>query len=579
MKKRTAAKLRHRRDVSLLAIRHLCEALNKTSHKTYSLADKPAVDLVTQTTDFSVCDGLSGDEAARAFAVEYLLTEGVSKIEFLDFGIDKADVALKKFLEAEASCRQTNERLAKRSFTAGFSPESVISTAADKISSLLGEFSWDDASEHFGFGIGASTRLPRSKGRASYKYSGTPEVTPNCEALGVAAMTLVPSWNCVLSPEGGTVPQAGQLAVVWGNRLDTVPKNAKTDRMIAIEPCMNMYVQKGIGELLRRKLKRVGVNLDDQGKNQYLALVGSRDGSLATIDLSMASDSVSQMLTSRLLPESWVDAIELTRSTHGVLPDGTIHQYQKVSSMGNGFTFELESLIFWGLLQACNSLFGGSDQRFAVYGDDLICPISYSASVLWILGYCGFQPNEKKTFQSGPFRESCGKHYYEGVDVTPFYFKEALTTDHSVYRVFNRYREWKTRLFGWSEDVFSNYLRSLVARPALVPFGVGDCGFVSEFDEAHPVPYRPAEHFEGWLIRALLPRMSTDPSSCPQGGLFTEALLRAGHTSYSVKTLLRQARLGKRISMLDRSGELLRPDGYKYGRMVVWQWRSPGLSV
>lgn len=138
-----------------------------------------------------------------------------------------------------------------------------------------------------------------------------------------------------------------------GNKVTTVPKNSKTDRVIAIEPLMNMYVQKGIGGAIRHSLRSVGINLNDQTSNQRLAREGSLQGKLATVDLSSASDSVSLLLVEELLPPDWVAAIKLCRSPCGVLPDGSVINYQKVSSMGNGFTFELESLIFWA---ACSSV-------------------------------------------------------------------------------------------------------------------------------------------------------------------------------------------------------------------------------
>jgi hypothetical protein len=84
--------------------------------------------------------------------------------------------------------------------------------------------------------------------------------------------------------------------MVSGNNVDWVPKNYKTDRTIAIEPDWNMFLQKGLGGLLRRRLRRVGQDLNDQSTNRFCAAVGSIDGSLATLDMSMASDTVAYRL-------------------------------------------------------------------------------------------------------------------------------------------------------------------------------------------------------------------------------------------------------------------------------------------
>jgi hypothetical protein len=53
-----------------------------------------------------------------------------------------------------------------------------------------------------------------------------------------------------------------------------------------------------------------------------------------------------------------------------------------------------------------------------VYGDDIIVPVEYVFAVVSRLEAFGFKVNKNKSFWSGYFRESCGKDYYEGTDVT-----------------------------------------------------------------------------------------------------------------------------------------------------------------
>ena len=43
------------------------------------------------------------------------------------------------------------------------------------------------------------------------------------------------------------------------NRLMTVPKNARTDRVIAAEPDWNMFFQLGLGASIRARLQKVGL--------------------------------------------------------------------------------------------------------------------------------------------------------------------------------------------------------------------------------------------------------------------------------------------------------------------------------
>jgi hypothetical protein len=100
---------------------------------------------------------------------------------------------------------------------------------------------------------------------------------------------------------------------------------------------------------------------------------------------------------------------------------------EKFSAMGNGYTFELETAIF---LAICNAVYVTRgytphvSKNVFVFGDDIIVETELAADVIAALRFFGFKPNEKKTFLSGPFRESCGGDYFEGVDVRPYFQKE-----------------------------------------------------------------------------------------------------------------------------------------------------------
>ena len=187
-----------------------------------------------------------------------------------------------------------------------------------------------------------------------------------------------------------------------------------------------MFFQKGIGGTMRERLRRIGINLNDQSLNQRLALKGSITGELATIDLSSASDSVSLGLVDFLIPEDWREAIGVTRSHFCQLPGGSFACLKKVSSMGNGFTFELESLIFYALAKAVYPT-GKTGRDISVYGDDIIVPTAGVGQLVDLLKFCGFSTNVEKSFWSGPFRESCGKHYFRGHEVTPLYVRKDVT--------------------------------------------------------------------------------------------------------------------------------------------------------
>lgn len=442
---------------------------------------------------------------SSSFRDDYLCAELMSKFPSWELGIDRSQVAFEKFRESEVACAETNHRLSSRYVNGVLSeltPESAIWLAREKIARLLGPFNWDHAARYFGFGKGATFDLPRRRSDAYYKYGQKPSVTSACAVLAYTCILQVPRWfQHVVSLTGldpidflaKPVSERVQACfdIVDGNRVTTVPKDAKKDRVIAIEPTMNGYIQHGLGGVIRSRLRRVGVDLNDQTRNQSLARLGSIDGSLSTMDLSSASDTVAMRLVEELLPPDWVVAMKLCRSPVGFLPDGTVLSYHKVSSMGNGFTFELESLIFWALGSSVCSLLKLDSRHLSVYGDDIIIPTDGATMLSFVLKHCGFSVNAKKTWVSGPFRESCGKHYYRGDDVTPLYIRKDVRTPSDLIWLCNQLRRW-SRLY-WGLDgrmhpVYSKYCGYLPTslRHPSIPDGLGDFALFGDLDECRP---------------------------------------------------------------------------------------------
>ncbi|DAD50215.1 RNA-directed RNA polymerase, partial [ssRNA phage Gephyllon.3_7] len=230
---------------------------------------------------------------------------------------------------------------------------------------------------------------------------------------------------------------ARKTRIVNYNKISFVPKTAKTHRAIAVEPLLNGFVQKGIDVFMRSCLKRVGIDLSDQSLNQRLARSGSindSEDSFATIDLSSASDSISIGLARLLLPPAWFDFLNSVRS-HSYELGGNVYRYHKFCSMGNGFCFPLETLIFAACCHASGCVNPGID--FSVYGDDIIVRSGRSKEVLSLLKRIGFLPNVDKTFTSGPFRESCGSDWFGGVDVRPYTLDYRLDSIESLFKYLN----------------------------------------------------------------------------------------------------------------------------------------------
>lgn len=386
---------------------------------------------------------LHGD---AGFEDDYLVISFLSKWKGLKTGIDLTATAIDAFESAEKSCTEANRRIREAQFdwsTKGTnqSVNAIMLMASRKITTLLGDLDYAAVFEHCKWGPGATYSL---KGEESTLVDKVGEYPITVTAL--AAQYLRPVlrddylWASAMIAQDVVGPfdfVPGWCRVVEGCRVTTVPKNAKTDRTIAIEPTGNIFLQLGVGRYIRTRLKRVGIDLNDQRCNQRLARLGSRWGRLATIDLSAASDTVCTELVRALLPYEWFLLLDHIRSPKALMK-GSWLNLEKFSSMGNGFTFELETLIFWALTSACSEVLG-CRERVSVYGDDIVVASEAYTLLSEVLEQLGFQINRKKSYASGYFRESCGKHYWHGHDVTPVYQKELLQEDlPEVYRLANR---------------------------------------------------------------------------------------------------------------------------------------------
>lgn len=261
------------------------------------------------------------------------------------------------------------------------------------------------------------------------------------------AVSRDPLWN---SAETCREKEMGTRTVA-GSSLTFVPKTEAISRTICTEPLCNMLFQKGIEAVLNRRLRQVyGIDLTTQpDKNRSLARIGSRDDSFATIDLSSASDLNSIGMVRKLIPPTSYRWLELTRSPCAVLPNGETVELHMISSMGNAFTFPLQTIIFAGVVEACYKVLNIPFKRptssslgnFAVFGDDIIVVSEAYDLVTAVLSYLGHEVNFDKSFSRGPFRESCGTDWYLGHSVRGVYIKR-LDDDCDFYSAINRLNIW-----------------------------------------------------------------------------------------------------------------------------------------
>jgi hypothetical protein len=260
------------------------------------------------------------------------------------------------------------------------------------------------------------------------------------------------------------------------SRSSFVPKTSSKSRMICVEPSLNVFYQLGLGALIADRLgSAFKVGLEFQPPiNRTLAKVGSIDGSFATIDLSSASDSVSVELCRNLLPKYLFDTLMDLRCSFTDFGSGPL-RLNMISTMGNGFTFPLQTVLFSCMIRATYRTLDievrdGVDPNWGCFGDDLICLTQASNRLLRLLTICGFTVNVTKSFFEGPFRESCGADWFSGQYCRPVYIRKHKTVQDTLVAV-NLLNEWSARTGIMLRSSIS-YLLSTIGKKhlLLVPF-------------------------------------------------------------------------------------------------------------
>jgi hypothetical protein len=415
-------------------------------------------------------------EVPASFSKDFLLVSLLRKWKGWSTKNSPREVAIASWNSCEMSNFHTNMHLSGISRGESNHPRNFIFEVKRKIQEVIGAYPiYEKLDPLCRWSGGATFDIRRSNASTANKMFQPLTVTPRClpHAQRVCAD---PVWNeCFKS---GNV----EFNVVEGNRCVAVPKTAKTDRMIAAEPTANAFLQQGVGRFFRSRLKGFGVDLDDQKVNQDLAFRALVDN-LSTLDLSCASDTLSLTLVGLLLPPAWYDYLCDLRSPKSYL-DGKWYLLEKFSSMGNAFTFELESLIFWAISKtSCE--FMGVPGPVSVYGDDIIVPKGAYDGVTKALTYFGFTVNNSKSFKEGPFFESCGAQFFNLEDVTPAFQKEVCNNDlFELIRFHNRLYRWGVRndmaLVKDALTAIITFAANKHKRLPYTPYIEGDFGFITE---------------------------------------------------------------------------------------------------
>lgn len=399
----------------------------------------------------------------------YTLASLLKKFQFPSDAELRKSRALKKFLAAEETCREFNKVGYKKLIADGEETALFLTYARSFLKKLLGEVCPTlsqvmDSSRH---GPGSNLDTQDGKTSAYFKYASWPySCTPAAVPVARFMIQSNKRWLGALEEDyrrrlGIPATHILNQELFWSlvitevshNRIGYVEKDALIDRTIAVEPSLNVMLQLGVEDHIRKRLKRWGIDLDDQTKNQRFAKRGSVTGEFATLDLVGASECIALMLNKLLLPEDWYTYLMKLRSPLGKLGDRKI-KYEKISSMGNGYTFALESAIFAAIIYAVQKLTkkGGEKDEFCVFGDDLIVRTEYVKPVIHYLAKCGFSINIDKSFVEGPIRESCGTDWYLGINCRPVFLTRTPTVTSDLWNDINRIQRNLDLQFGIRES-------------------------------------------------------------------------------------------------------------------------------
>jgi hypothetical protein len=316
-------------------------------------------------------------------------------------------------------------------------------------------------------------------------------------------------------------------------KVISVPKTLKTPRIIAIEPACMQYTQQALlrsflsayerDELLSRL-----IGFDDQVPNQDLARQGSVDNRTATLDLSDASDRVSNQLVRRMVSR-WPHlhkAFDATRSRRADVKDIGVIRLSKYASMGSALCFPVEAmvfttLIFLGIQKSLNTTLTRKDVAFfadsvRVFGDDLIVPVEHVSMIIRTLEHFGARVGQDKSFWTGRFRESCGKEFYDGEDVSIVRVRQELPsviTDAtgviatvSLRNQLYQHGYWRTVawLDTWLKGMLKHYPTVAPTSPVL-----GRVSFLGyQTQRMHPSLHSP--QVRGYVVQAKAPSDKLD---------------------------------------------------------------------
>jgi len=386
------------------------------------------------------------DASYKQFASTYLISSFLKKLETRNN--EKADAAAKeKFLTSNKTCE--NWRLEDRDELT----EELYNLFVKELDDFFhpqGQMLFSSYDEILTRGRVGPGSAVGANGFSMYAKLFASRLTTTSAMLYSAYRTHIEQYERHYEADFYCRSALGSARYVRGSRTSFAPKTVDCSRLICVEPSLNMFVQLGVGALLEDRLRDYyKIDLSTQPEvNRWLSRAGSKSGEFATIDLSSASDSISINMLKATLPSWFFETLMEIRSPVTSFGKEVV-TLNMISTMGNGFTFPLQTVIFTSLIRAVYRSLdipienGRHHWNHSCFGDDLIVSKLAFNRVIRLLSYLGFSVNNSKTFSEGPFRESCGSDWFVGQPVRPVYLKR-LTSLQDHFVTINQLNNWSS---------------------------------------------------------------------------------------------------------------------------------------
>lgn len=424
MRAKAKAGLRYSADQMMLnvassLVRDFQRNLNDVSYcSDFSLLLKEGV--ITNVRQATLAADVAESDSYR-FKCDYQMQSIFKRYRFekdLYSDAELIELAIKKFEDTQARLRDHDLR------ALDCTTMRIVNYARGYIARILGKYSDEEHRNLSKFGRRASVGVPLRNASEAARWelpiSGSKDQISWFDSEMSRIDCVQEYWLSQLESD----PNRSIYQEVDHLTLTLVPKTFKSLRVIMPNTTIGSYMSYGLGTMIRRRLKRVGYNISDlQMRHRRYACSASVHGLWTTADLSSASDTISDELVRLLFPADWYEIFTRCRISKVKLPDGRLIDSLTHCTMGVGYTFPLQTLVFLSLLKAIEFYLYRSkrDRRLiSVYGDDLIYASRMHDTVVATFEALGFVINVDKTFSNGSFRESCGGDYHRGVDVRPF---------------------------------------------------------------------------------------------------------------------------------------------------------------